>query len=126
MGTPRRFVAATAISAAAALIGLTSATAVSAAAPDAGVTFTSQPASAQLVAHYTVSPTAGPNAAAASGAGDDRQLPRLSKHGQALRRSASDLAGAPASDNTAADSPVAASASPASQPAPASRASASW
>src|SRR2546429_5160385 len=58
--------AATAIATAASLIGLTSATAAPAAAPGAAVTFTSQPATAQLVAHYTVSPTAGANVAPAS------------------------------------------------------------
>ena len=123
METSRRFVAAAAISAAVVVIGLASATGVSAAAP--GVTFTSQPATAQLVAHYTVSPTAGAHVAPASGAGDDRQLPRLSKHGQAARRSATDLTAAPASDNTA-DSPDAASASAASQPAAGNKASASF
>lgn len=129
METPRRFFVATAVAAATALIGLTSAPAASAAAPGAGVTFTSQPATAELVAHYTVSPTAGPKVAPSSAAGDNRQLPRLSKHGQAVRRSASDLAAAPASDNTATDAPGDASAnaaSPASQPAPANRASASF
>ena len=127
METHRRFVAATAISAMAALVGLTSATTASAAAPGAGVTFSSQPAVAQLVAHYTVSPTAGAHAAATQAAGDDRQLPRLSKRGQAAHRSAADLSAAPASDNVSADTPAdTATASPDSQAAAAARASASF
>jgi hypothetical protein len=126
METPRRFVAATAIAAVAALIGPAAATGASAAAPGAGVTFTSQPATAPLVAHYTVSPTAAAKVAPASAAGDDRQLPRLSKHGQPARRSATDLAAAPASDNIAVDSPVEASASPDAQPAADSKPSASF
>src|SRR5262245_58284824 len=126
MREPRRLVAATAISAAAAMIVVTSAAAASAAAPGSAVTFTSQSATAQGVAHYTVSPPASANVAPAAAAGDGRQLPRLSKHGQAARRSTTALGAAPASDNTAVDSPDAASASPASQPAASNKASASF
>jgi hypothetical protein len=110
MQTRRRFVAATAIAAAAALFGalgagLTSASAAPAAEPGAGVTFTSTPAVSQLVAHYTVTP-ADRHAATSTGsasAADSRELPDLSKQGDPVFRAASDLASAPASDTTSAD-----------------------
>lgn len=113
MQTRRRSVAATAVAAAAALVGAigTGLTSAGAAEPGAGVTFTSQPAVAQLVTHYTVTPAEGPEAPSTASVGDDRELPLLSKHGRAAVRSATDLAAAPASDNTSADSAVAGAAS---------------
>jgi hypothetical protein len=102
MKAPRTLVAVAAISAAAALIALTAATVAAAAPPGPDVTFTSQPATAPLVAHYTVSPTAGAPVAAAAAVGDNRELPRLGKLGQPVRRSAGDLTAAPTSNNVAA------------------------
>jgi hypothetical protein len=116
MRSRSRFVAAIAVASAAALVGglstgLTFATAAPAAEPGAGVMFTSQSAVAGLVAHYTVSPAERPESSSTSSVSDDRQLPLLTKHGAAARRSATDLSAAPASDNTSADTPASSSSS---------------
>src|SRR5215471_17993950 len=120
MSTRGRFGAAAAIAAAAAMVGalgtgLTSASAAPAPEPGADVTFTSMGAVAQLVAHYTVTPASRQAAAPAASVGDDRQLPLLTKRGQAAHGAATDLAAAPASDNTSADSAAATAATPAGQ-----------
>ena len=107
-----RLVAAIAVASAAALVGtlgtgLTVAGVASAVEPGAGVTFSSQRAVAQLVAHYTVSSAQRPEASTTSSGSDDRQLPRLTKHGKAAaHRSTTDLSAGPPSDNTTADSPA--------------------
>jgi hypothetical protein len=70
--------------------------------PGAGVTFSSQPAVSQLVKHYTVSPAERPEETSRSSGGDNRQLPRLNKHGKnsAARSSATNGSTGPVSDNT--------------------------
>jgi hypothetical protein len=70
------------------------------------VKFTSQPAVAPLVAHYTVSHEQRGEDSSGSVGSDSRQLPKLNKPGgkPAANTSASDTAAAPKSDNTSADS----------------------
>jgi hypothetical protein len=77
-----------------------------------GVTFTSQSAAAPLVAHYTVSPGQRPEDSSTSSNTDNRQLPRLNKHGEARAESSAPamLSAAPHSDNTNADSAASSSA----------------
>jgi hypothetical protein len=84
--------------------GFAAATVAAAASNSSGVTFTSQPAVAGLVSHYTVSH--GQRGEDSSGTpGDSRQLPRLSKNGKVANTPGSDPTAAPQSDNTSADSP---------------------
>jgi hypothetical protein len=67
------------------------------------IKYTSQPAVAGLVTHYTVSH--GQRGEDSSGsAGDSRQLPRLNKNGKVANTPGSDPAAAPQSDNTSSDS----------------------
>jgi len=77
--------------------------------PGAGVTFSSQSAVAQLVKHYTVSPAERPEDTSGPAGRDNRQMPRLNKHGKGApeRSSASNVSTAPLSDNTNSDSTAA-------------------
>jgi hypothetical protein len=111
MQTRRRFVTAIAGASAAALVsalstGFTVAGFASTNAQNGGVTATYGSAVAQLVDHYTVSPSGRPHASSTASGSDSRQLPRLNKHGKdtVVRSSPSNLAAGPRSDNTNADS----------------------
>src|SRR5260370_18744197 len=77
-----------------------------AAAGNSGVTFSSQTAAAGLVSHYVVSHGQRGEDSSGSTSSDDRQLPRLNRHGAntVVDISASDTNAAPQSDNTNADS----------------------
>ncbi len=88
---------------------------VAAAGPGSGVTFSSQPAVAKLVAHYTVRAAGRQEGSSTSLGNDDRQLPRLNKHGRdtVVGGSATDPSAAPQSDNTNEDSAGAGSPGPA-------------
>src|SRR5260370_28345600 len=80
--------------------------ATGAAAGSSGVTFSSQSAVAGLVSHYTVSHGQRGEDSSGSTSSDDRQLPRLNRHGAntVVDTSASDTNAAPQSDHTNADS----------------------
>src|SRR5258708_10491762 len=80
--------------------------ATAAAADKSVVTFSSQSAAAGLVSHYTVFHGQRSEDSSGSTSTDDRQLPRLNRHGAntVVDTSTSDTNAAPQSDNTNADS----------------------
>jgi len=86
--------------------GIAAATVAVADSDSSGVNFTSQSAVAGLVSHYTVSHGQRGEDSSGSTSSDDRQLPRLNRHGAntVVDTSASDTNAAPQSDNTNEDS----------------------